>query len=688
MTRSRVLTAGLVAAGILALSAPAHAYIGPGAGFALISSFFTVVAAVATAVLALAAFPVRALVRAARRRRATGKARYRKVIVLGLDGLEPTIVEPMLDSGELPHLASLRERGTYARLGTSTPALSPVAWSTFATGSDASRHAIWDFLARDRGTYLPRLSSSEVAGRQRFWSLGPFRIPRGGTWIRKLQRSKTFWKVLSEHGIFASVLRVPITFPVEPIDGVMVAGMCAPDLRGTQGSFTYFTTSREEAGRIGGLVIVVEEQEGMIAARLPGPVSPFDGKALNVALRVNLDRAAGTAELRVGGETHVMRPGETTPWVSLGFRAAPGITIRGIARFRLTSFDPFGLYVTPIHIDPARPAMPISHPAIFSIHMAKLIGPHATLGLAEDTWAMNEGVLDEDGWLEQAYAIHEERRAMWFHSLDRLRSGMVACVFDVPDRLQHMFFRHRVPDHPANRDRPASRNADAIAQMYRRMDALVGETLAFVDAETALFVLSDHGFKPFRRGVDLNAWLVRNGLMTLRDGAGPGEWLRSVDWSRTQAYAIGLGNIYVNVRGREREGIVEPGEVAAVKRDIQEALTGLHDGATLAVRRVIDVRATFDGPYRDDGPELIPGFAEGYRASWDCARGAVGSEVFTDNTKPWSGDHAMDPEIVPGVLFSNVRMSTSDPRLMDLGPTVLDLFGVERPGYMTGRSLA
>jgi predicted AlkP superfamily phosphohydrolase/phosphomutase len=668
----------------------AIAYIGPGAGFALISSFLTLLVAFVTAVLALLIFPFRAIVRRAKRKRRARAPRFKRVIVLGLDGLEPTIVERMMAEGALPNLQRLRERGAYRHIATSTPALSPVAWSTFATGCDASRHAIWDFLSRDRRSYLPRLSSSEVYGKPRFWRLGSLRIPRGGSGVRSLQKSKTFWKVLSEHGVFSSVIRVPITFPAEEIDGVMISGMCVPDLRGTQGSFTYFTTSRIEKGRIGGLVLQVEERDGAIATSIPGPKSPFDGETLRIPLTARVDRAAGTVTLRVDGASHVLREKTYTPWVRLGFRAAPGVTLRGIARFYLTSLgDDVGLYMTPIHIDPESPAMPISHPPVFSTHLAKLNGPYATLGLAEDTWALNEGALDERGWLEQAYGFHEERKRMWFHTLKRLRSGTAVCVFDLPDRLQHMFFRHLEADHPANRGKPASPYTDAVERMYRDCDALVGETMAYVKDGTALFVMSDHGFKTFRRGIDLNAWLVAHGFMHLKPGAGPGEYLESVDWSRTQAYSIGLGSIYVNIRGRERHGIVEKADVAGVKRRIVEGMTELRDvNSTVAVRRIIDVQQTFKGPYTDDGPELIPGFAEGYRESWDCARGIVGAEVFEDNVRAWSGDHCMDPEIVPGVLFANVDLKSESPRLIDMGPTVLDLLGVDVPKYMMGRSIA
>lgn len=670
--------------------AAAFAYIGPGAGFALISSFLTLMIAFFTAFFALLTFPVRVVIKAAKRRRSLGRSRVKRVIMLGLDGIEPTICERLMDEGQLPNMKKLMESGSYRRLGTATPALSPVAWSTFATGADSSRHAIYDFLSRDPRTYMPKLSSSEVYGEQKFIRLGPIRIPYGKGGVRMLRKSKAFWKILSENGVFCSVLRVPITFPVEKVNGVMVAGMCVPDLRGSQGSFTYFTTSTDEAAKIGGLVIHIEHRDdGGFDTEIPGPASPIDGKTLTIPLSIRPDAARGGATVTIGGESRFLPEKTYTPWVRLNFKAAPGVNLAGIARFYITSMDgEFGLYMTPIHIDPEKPAMPVTYPTFFSIYLSKLLGTFGTLGLAEDTWAMNERVLDEKAWLEQAWDFHAEREKMWFHSLDRLRDGMVACVFDITDRLQHMFFRYLDDDHPANRGKDTEVHKDAIYDMYRRMDDLVGRTMKYVDDNTALFVLSDHGFKTFKRGVNLNTWLVENGFMTLKDGAGPGEYLSSVDWDRTRAYCIGLGGIYVNIKGRERRGIVEPEDVESVKQEIIEGLTGLldHDGS-VAMRRMIDVKNEFTGPYRTDGPELLPGFAIGYRDSWDCAKGTIEPEVFSDNTKSWSGDHCMDPEIVPGILFSNMKIEDENPRLMDLGPTTLDLFGVDIPRFMTGRSI-
>ncbi|MFH1755966.1 MAG: alkaline phosphatase family protein [Candidatus Latescibacterota bacterium] len=675
---------------VLAMWAPAsHAYVGPGAGFALLSSFLAVVIAFFTAFLALITFPVRMLFRMRKRRKVRGKSRVDRVIILGLDGLDPLICEKLMAEGELPTFARLRDTGSYRRLGTATPAMSPVAWSTFATGTDASRHGIFDFLARDPGTYLPVLSSSVITGESKFMKIGPLRIPTKKSGIRFLRKSRSFWKILGDHGVFCSVLRVPITFPPEKIYGVMLAGMCVPDLRGTMGSFTYYTSSDAD-DKIGGTVIKIKssgKNGGLYKTTLAGPPSPFKNKPLEVPLKIAVDKSRGGAKIQAGGEKFFIKEREYSEWIRLSFKAAPGITLSGIAKFYITRLNgDFGLYVTPIHIDPEKPAMPLSYPSFYSTYLAKLLGPFATLGLAEDTWAINERVLDEKAFLEQAYGFHEERKKMWFHTLRKQRTGFITCVFDLSDRLQHLFFRYLVDDHSANKDKDTEVHRDELYDMYREMDRLVAETLEHVSDKTAFMVVSDHGFKAFKKGINLNTWLMNNGYLYYKEGAKRVEYLQGVDWSRTKAYALGLGGIYINRTGRERHGIVDKSECGALKDEIRMGLLTLTDGDGPTVNRVFDVEKDFSGPYRDQGPDLIVGFSEGCRVSWDCARGIVTEDVIEENEKSWSGDHCMDPDVVPGIFFSNIPIIEDNPGLADIGPSVLDLFGVDTPRYMTGKS--
>jgi len=335
--------------------------------------------------------------------------------------------------------------------------------------------------------------------------------------------------------------------------------------------------------------------------------------------------------------------------------------------------------------------MPISHPSYFASYMAARIGPFSTLGLAEDTWALNEGVTDEGTFLQQAYDIDREREAMLHASLDRLDRGALVCVFDATDLIQHRFWRHLDSSHPAARSRMDPAYRHAIRDLYVHNDALVGRIRARLSPDDVLMVISDHGFTSFRRGVSVNEWLRAQGLLTLKPGTdGRSEWLRDVDWSQTRAYALGLSGIYLNLRGREAEGIVEPGaEAAAVKAHIMAGLRGLRDEAcdAVAITEAFDTAALYSGPYLENAPDLVVGYNHGYRISWDAATGMVTGPVFEDNTKAWSGDHGVDPRLVPGVFFCNRSTKTTEPSIVDLAPTALTLFGITPPAHMEGRPL-
>jgi predicted AlkP superfamily phosphohydrolase/phosphomutase len=648
------------------------AYIGPGAGFAFLGSFLTILVALLLSAVSLLIWPFRVLWRLAARLGSHRKAKVRKVIFLGLDGLDPRLTERFMAEGKLPNLARLRESGGYRRLRTTFPALSPVAWSTFATGVSPARHNIFDFLDRDLRSYLPQLSSSRVRGPRKFWQAGRYRIPLDRPYAELRRKSKPFWTILGEHHVGCTILRIPITFPPEKFNGRLLSAMCTPDLKGTQGSFSHFSTRREDVEYTGGGRFPLARAGDCVEGALEGPEDLFAtrGGPLRIPFRIS-----SGLELAIQGRTYRLTAGEYSPWIRLTFRTSLGVKARGLARFLVTETAPeFSLYVTPVHIDPERPALPISHPSYYAVYLAKLLGSFATLGMAEDTWALNEGVIGERAFLEQTYLTHAERETMFLHALDRTRRGVVACVFDATDRVQHMFHRQGP--------------GGAIEDLYRRADALVGKTLPYVDDQTVLFVLSDHGFASFRRGVNLNTWLLRHGYLALKDGAAEsGPYFDGVDWSRTRAYALGLSGLYLNLRGREAEGTVEPGpEAEKLIAELAEKLSNLHDDelGQPAIRRAYATGSLYQGPYLDAAPDLIIGYHDGYRTSWDAATGRAGGKIVEDNLQAWCGDHAVDPPLVPGVLFSNRGIDAADPGLEDLAPTALDLFGIRVPEWMEG----
>jgi predicted AlkP superfamily phosphohydrolase/phosphomutase len=678
---------------VLLAPEPANAYIGPGAGFAVGGSFLAVFAAAFSACVMLISWPIRFIWRIMFRRRPPRPPRFKRVVVLGLDGLDFGLTERMLAEGKLPHLAALKEQGCMRPLRSTLPPISPVAWSTFQTGTNPGKHNIFDFLIPDEHTYQPKLSSVEVRPPRRALRLGKYRIPLGKPDVRLLRKSKPFWSVLSDYGVFSCILRVPITFPPERFRGVQLSAMCVPDLRGTQGTFSLFTTrplSKEK--KTGGEVQSVTRKGNTIRAELLGPDHPLCSELgpLKVPFTVTV-RDANHAVLSIQGARYDLAKSQYTGWITVKFRVMPGVRAAGVCRFLLLQTEPeFELYVTPVNIDPEKPALPIANPPVYSTYLANRQGPFATLGLAEDTWGLNEHVLDDEHFRRQCFDIDGEREVMFFDGLDKVPRGLCVCVFDGSDRMQHMFWRYHDEKHPA---RPASipdSIGDAVEDLYGRMDDLVGRTVArCAGTDTLLIVLSDHGFTTFRRGVDLNRWLEEHGYLVVDDARRGEEYLTGVDWSRTQAFAIGLTGIFINRRDKFASGIVAPEKVEDLCSEIAEKLSPLVDPESLqpAIRRVYQADKAYRGPYKGQAPDLIIGYESGYRVSWDAAVGKTTTAIFHTNTKAWSGDHCVDPTVVPGVLFCNQPIHSDNPRLLDIAPTVLDLFGVPAPDFMDGQAL-
>lgn len=694
----------------------ASAYIGPGAGFAFVGSALVLIAAIFMAIITLITFPLRMLWKALFSTDPYKDSKINRVVILGLDGLDPELTDHYIEQGMMPNLKKLRETGSDHRLRTTFPGISPVAWSSFSTGCNPGKHNIFDFLARDENTYLPDLSSVSIGTMTRHLHLGVFKIPLGKKpSIEGFRRSVSFWKYLGEKGISSQVIRVPITFPPDDYKGLLLSAMCVPDLRGTQGTFTLYTTNKERVAKAeGGVFVRVEKQEikglraiksaflgpdagGESEAKVSGgyaggesSTGELDPAALKAPFTLTL-KDDQHAILELENDKIEMKAGEYTDWVTINFKAG-GAKIPGIALLMFTvRGEDIELYCSPINIDPRKPALPISNPQYYAIYLGKLMGPFATLGLCEDTWALEEDAITDKAFLEQTYLMAEEREKQFFNALDTTRKGLVTAVFDETDRIQHMFWRYREDGYKGLRDNAEELSRDAIENMYKHADDLVGRTMAKLNDDDMLLVMSDHGFKPFNVCVHFNNWLYENGYLFLKDDQTEGgEWFKDIDWSRTKAYGFGLNGIYLNIKGRESQGIVEPGEEEeALKAEIIEKLTGLKDprNGEIAINQAFDTRKIYVGPYKANGPDILVGTNSGYRVAWSSVTGTVGGDVFEDNTKAWSGDHCVDPRIVPGILYSNWKINAENPRILDIAPTILSLFGIEPPKHMDGRPM-
>ncbi len=612
----------------------------------------------------------------------------KKVLVIGLDGLEPTIVETMLKAGELPNLARICAQGGYTRLGTTYPAQTPVAWSTFSTGTNPGGHGIFDFLSRDPLSYMP------VFGLNRYEQKNAFVLPK----VVNRRRGVPFWELLSAAGIPSTIIRCPCTYPPDEIHGRMLAGVGVPDLRGGLGTSTYYTTRSNVAAAHSEKVVTTEiTDDGTIATRIIGPRNPKTGTDITCELTIRLNPDAGKITLHSAGfpDTMEIGVGQWSDWLKVKFKVGLFQSVKGMVRFYLRQIVPeFQLYASPVNFTPEAPLFPISSPAGYADEIQNRLGTFYTTGMPEDHDGLINERFDEAAFLDQCEMVLREREKMMLYELERFQAGFFFCLFDTPDRLQHMFWRFREQDHPANHNGHTPELAHVIPDHYRALDTIIGKALAFTDDETLFIALSDHGMSSFRRGLNLNTWLLDNGFLALKNGAKPGsqengDFFRNVDWGRTQAYALGLAGIFLNLSGREAAGIVGQDNATAVKTAIGKTLTGLRDpqNGQVAVRSVLPGEQVYSGPYAGEAPDLLVNFSAGYRVSWETPLGGIPAMQFEDNIKKWGGDHVIDPALVPGVLFLNQPLNRAGAKLTDLAPTVLAALGVPATPAMEGESL-
>jgi predicted AlkP superfamily phosphohydrolase/phosphomutase len=655
-----------------------------------------------------------------------------KVFVLGFDGLDPTLARKWMDEGKLPNLKKLADEGAFRTLGSTQPSESPTAWSSFATGVNPGNHNIYDFLVRDPQTYAPDFNMVRREPPEFLWGWIPTKRPkaistRGGT---------SFWVEAGRAGIKSSVVTVPVTFPPEAIEhGEMLAGLPAPDLRGTVGTFYVFATdiTRFEAERptqFGGILKLLRFENGEAQTKLAGPPNPIVKRKLEemkkaptsdanrtaiakleaeqeltMPLTIRWQRDSGAATIEVDGTTVQLRAGEWSGWVPLRFKLNLFVTVHGMMQFNLIRADgELRLYGSPINIDPRDPPIPISTPDSLAPDLVKQIGLYRTLGWAESSdKPLNEGYLDEAQFLYDSNKAMDDRERLIMKSLDRDDWDLFVAAIETTDRVSHMMWRLIDETHPMYDAALAAKYGHAIEDIYKRADAFVGRLRARIPKEAVFMVMSDHGFHSFRREVNLNTWLVENGYMTFQGQAGEskktlddlfgrGRFFEGVDWENTKAYAVGLGQIYFNLRGREGKGTVSSGaEYVALQKEIQAKLLTLIDPKDgQPVFRHIYLRdEIYHGEYLGNGPDLQMGFNDGYRVGWQDTLGGISKAVVEDNMLKWSGDHcATATEISGGVLFINRPLAReAAPNIMDLAPTILKLLGVAVPAGLDGKPL-
>jgi predicted AlkP superfamily phosphohydrolase/phosphomutase len=596
----------------------------------------------------------------------SGKPASGRTIVLGFDGMDPRLAERWMAAGKLPNFRKLAEQGSFRPLPTTNPAQSPVAWASFATGNNPGSHGLFDFLQRNSQTYAPEYAiASTVPGRE--WKIFGLRIPVTNATVVNRRVGQPFWMAAEQAGLHASILRVPVTFPPDDITR-MLSGMGVPDLLGTQGTFTIYSVESMEGENA--RVRKVTPINGRVETTFEGPANPLKQNAETLSVPISIE-ASGPSRVRIVlDDTEViLSVGDWSDWVPVNFRVFWPVDVPGIVRLHLVSaFPDLHLYVSPINLDPRDPVQPISSPSGYAEDLAERIGLYHTIGMPEETWSLNEGMISDTAYLDMVRTILAEREAMLFDTLERNDSELIVVVFVQTDRVSHMFYRGLDEQHPLF-ETTGEAARGAIEWIYGEADRILGKTMAAMNSEDRLIVLSDHGFSPFRRSVHLNRWLVENGYMAVEPGEPTSESLFSnVNWTRTKAYAIGLNGIYLNLVGREKLGIVRKDQVAELKRQLIEDLSRFTDpeSSNPVISKVWAAEEIYQGQETDNAPDVVVGYAEGYRASWQTALGGMPARLVQDNDRNWSGDHCVDPAFVPGVLFTSFPLDEDVRSIQDL----------------------
>jgi predicted AlkP superfamily phosphohydrolase/phosphomutase len=617
-------------------------------------------------------------------------SRYKKAILLGMDGLDPRLLIQLMKQGALPNFSALKDRGAFHPLATCNPAQSPVAWSSIATGSNPGYHGIFDFLGRRVHDYIPELAILKINPKNPFGKREAMFLP--------VMHGNTFWDYTSENNIPSTVLKWPMTFQPKQNKTNLYAGLGVPDIKGGLGRYSFYTTRDIHRGEDGSeKVIKIKVQGQKIKTYVPGPnitkLMSRDVAKADLLIQILPDDSG--IEININGKKTALRPGVWSEWIDMQFNLGLMRKASGIVKFYLNRISPeFELYMTPVQINPKDPAFVISSPDEYVKELAKTAGCFYTLGMPEDTKSLEEGKIDEEAFIAMCDEIIEEQEKMLWYELDRFKEGLLASAFFSTDRIQHIFWVTKDPQHPLYDEKYAQKYGHVIDDYYRKMDKILGEVMKQADDKTSLLVFSDHGFSSFRRTVHLNSWLVQNGFMTLtqrvsKDDKEGGGLFQYVDWTKTQAYALGFGSIYLNLKEREGKGIVERGSAEdALSYEIAEKLVKLTDqtNGKQVVRNVYKSNEIYSGPQINASPDLVVGFQNCYRASWQTAVGGSPAEIIEDNLKKWTGDHIMDPVFVPGILLANFKLSSNSPSIMDIAPTVLSCFGMT-PANIDGKSL-
>ncbi len=580
-----------------------------------------------------------------------------RVFTFFLDGADYGYVQHALSQNLLPNLARLASGGTFAPLATSCPAESPVAFAEILTGCNPGKHGIFDFLHRNPATYMPSVALFSF---------------KNGQFHNNLS-APTLCTPLLLAGIKSALIRLPATFPPPPDADLVISGLGVPDIGETWGTAISYEKQLKSDDDLFGTQTKTWKIIGDDRYEIE-----IDGPSGKVA-RLNFFHQGEAWQC---GEL-VFPTNIYSPWIEVDFDGSKGL----IAAHISGAPDDPRILTTPVWGHPGTPQVPALHPDGLGQHFYESTGAFPLSGWPEPNLVYAQGRVDFPALLEMVNRATTILERQAFEILSDASYRLVMINFEAFDRIAHAGIGETATDEVHA----------ALTGALIRFDDFVGQAMKHFP-EARIIVASDHGFAPWKKRVNVNRWLAENGYLaadlstsdpTLGNLSNRKLLWDGVDWSGTKAYALGLSKLYVNLEGREAQGIVPPGKPAEdLKKQLIEKLCDLKDPETgcSVFTRVLDSKRLYWGEAFSKSAELVLCYNRGYRTDWVSSLGGVGTPVVAPNESRWLADHCgIDPDYVPGILITPGRVSADRVHLMDIAPSILRRFNVPIPEHMDGK---
>ena len=632
---------------------------------------------------------------------AKDKPLAKKMLVLGFDGMDPGIVKRLMGQGQLPNMQRLSGQGVFTMMRSTIPPQSPVAWGSFISGADPGVFGIFDFIHRNPDNYTPFFSQSEIQPSSMLVKLGQYQIPLKPGKVVLKREGRAFWDYMEDRGIPATVLKLPTNYPPSASSQRTLSGMGTPDIQGTYGIYSLYTSDENESQSDrtpNNVYYAYIDENNIMEGQIEGPKNYLikEGENVVVPFKVYVDNRHKTARIDIQGQEILIAEKEYSDWVEIKFSLISNLaSITGMVKFYLMEMgEKFRLYISPTHVSPREPAVPICTPSGYSRELVDHVGLFHTIGLPADTKALSQGTFSMENFITQSQSVFAESCRMFDFELQRFsrqNDGLFFFYFSSLDQWQHMFWALNDKQHPYYHPEESRKFAYITDELYRKFDRILGKALKNINPGIPVLVMSDHGFGPFRRGVNVNTWLVKEGYLKLStsDISEEVSILENANWPASKAYALGLNGLYLNLKGREKEGLVSSVERRKLLEEIKGKLETLADpkNGQKVISCAYISEDNFSKNFLQRAPDIILGFDRGYRISDKSALGSLSQEVVSDNMNWWSGDHCVDPKKVPATFIANFKIQRQVPDMQDIAPTILKYFGIATPAQMTGKAL-